>query len=594
MKRGRWEDEEGEDEGAPPKGDVPKAAQRAGRGRLEDGHEEEEEQRGGEEEEKEGKERGQREGRVSVRGPPVVEEEEEGERETKEGMLRRPSWRDLEEEDLGSGSEGERGTSGRREEREERGEGEEEGGASRLRSRWLDDEEEEEEIGKGREKGKGKVSQGGSSIPASGRGAPNATAPAVDSAKEGLMKDGAGEGRERGEDEGREKGGEEREGDSDGEEGSEAENSEPLNPAYQSLLRGCRSVDEFERMDVLGEGVYGVVHRAKDKATGEIYALKRVKLEKEREGFPLTSLREINILLSMQHPAIVGVKEVVVNKSMDRVFMVMEYVEHEMKVLLETMKQPFALSEVKSMVKQLLEGLEYMHHNWVLHRDIKTSNILMNNKGQVKFCDFGLARQYGQPLRVYTQPVVTLWYRPPELLLGQKEYSTAVDVWSMGCVMAEFLLKTPLFKGESDLEQLNRIFADLGMPTAEIWPEFPDLPGCKKVKFTGPPTGKLRERFPVLSIGGRPALSDAGFDLLTKMLAYDPSKRISAQEALQHPWFSEQPLPKSLEHMPRFPVVSESERKRCRSMRSPDPLKELQREERKRAKAGGQTGLFSQ
>lgn len=188
---------------------------------------------------------------------------------------------------------------------------------------------------------------------------------------------------------------------------------DPPAPPQRSvnMLQGCRSVDEFERLNKIDEGTYGVVYRARDKKTGEIVALKKVKMEKEREGFPLTALREINILLSFHHPSIVDVKEVVVGSSLDSIFMAMEYMEHDLKGLMETMKHPFSQSEVKCLMIQLLEGLRYLHSNWVLHRDLKTSNLLLNNQGELKICDFGLARQYGSPLKPYTHLVVTLWYR---------------------------------------------------------------------------------------------------------------------------------------------------------------------------------------
>eukprot|EP00897_Mesotaenium_endlicherianum_P007341 jgi/Mesen1/6635/ME000034S06089 len=177
------------------------------------------------------------------------------------------------------------------------------------------------------------------------------------------------------------------------------------------MLQGCRSVDNFERLNRIDEGTYGVVYRARDRGTGEVVALKKVKMDKEREGFPLTSLREINILLSFHHASIVDVKEVVVGNNLDSIFMVMEYMEHDVKSLMESMKQPFSQSEVKCLMLQLLSGTKYLHDNWVLHRDLKTSNLLLNNNGEIKICDFGLSRQYGSPLKAYTHMVVTLWYR---------------------------------------------------------------------------------------------------------------------------------------------------------------------------------------
>ncbi|CAN6235453.1 unnamed protein product [Urochloa humidicola] len=353
------------------------------------------------------------------------------------------------------------------------------------------------------------------------------------------------------------------------------ETPEPVKAAHRciNMLQGCRSVDEFERLNKINEGTYGVVYRARDKKTNEIVALKKVKMEKEREGFPLTSLREINILLSFHHPSIVDVKEVVVGSSLDSIFMVMEYMEHDLKGVMETMKQPYTQSEVKCLMLQLLDGVKYLHDNWVLHRDLKTSNLLLNNRGELKICDFGLSRQYGSPLKPYTQLVVTLWYRAPELLLGTKEYSTAIDMWSVGCIMAELLAKEPLFNGKTEFEQLDKIFRTLGTPNEKIWPGYAKLPGVK-VNFVKQPYNRLRDKFPAASFSGRPILSEAGFDLLNSLLTYDPDKRISADDALKHKWFSEVPLPKSKDFMPTFPALNELDRRTKRYLKSPDPLEE--------------------
>ncbi|MCL7028519.1 hypothetical protein MKW94_010333 [Papaver nudicaule] len=224
---------------------------------------------------------------------------------------------------------------------------------------------------------------------------------------------------------------------------SSALTPEPIAPSHRSINmpQGCRSVDGYERLNKIDEGTYGVVYRAKDKKTSEI------------RGFSLTSLREINILLSFHHESIVDVKEVVVDNNLDSIFMAMEYMEHDLKGLMESMKQPFSQSEVKCLMLQLLEGVKYLHDNWVLHRDLKTSNLLLNNRGELKICDFGLSRQYGSPLKPYTHLVVTLWYRAPELLLGTKLYLTSIDMWSLGCIMAEFLGKKPLFTGKTEVDQ---------------------------------------------------------------------------------------------------------------------------------------------
>ncbi|ROI74323.1 Cyclin-dependent kinase 11B [Anabarilius grahami] len=335
-------------------------------------------------------------------------------------------------------------------------------------------------------------------------------------------------------------------------------------PKYLPALQGCRSVEEFQCLNRIEEGTYGVVYRAKDKKTDEIVALKRLKMEKEKEGFPITSLREINTILKAQHPNIVTVREIVVGSNMDKIYIVMNYVEHDLKSLMETMKQPFLPGEVKTLMIQLLRGVRHLHDNWILHRDLKTSNLLLSHKGILKIGDFGLAREYGSPLKPYTPVVVTLWYRSPDLLLGAKEYSTAVDMWSVGCIFGELLTQKPLFPGKSEIDQINKIFKDLGSPSEKIWPGYSELPAVKKMTFTEYPYNNLRKRFGAL-------LSDQGFDLMNKFLTYCPAKRISADEALKHEYFRETPLPIEPSMFPTWPAKSEQQRvKRGTSPRAPE------------------------
>ncbi|XP_057245313.1 cyclin-dependent kinase 11B [Malurus melanocephalus] len=232
-------------------------------------------------------------------------------------------------------------------------------------------------------------------------------------------------------------------------------------------------------------------------------------MEKEKEGFPITSLREINTILKAQHLNIVTVREIVVGSNMDKIYIVMNYVEHDLKSLMETMKQPFLPGEVKTLMIQLLRGVKHLHDNWILHRDLKTSNLLLSHSGILKVGDFGLAREYGSPLKPYTPVVVTLWYRAPELLLGAKEYSTAIDMWSVGCIFGELLTQKPLFPGKSEIDQINKVFKDLGTPSEKIWPGYNELPAVKKMTFTEYPYNNLRKRFGAL-------LSDQGFDLMNK------------------------------------------------------------------------------
>ncbi|XP_038216021.1 cyclin-dependent kinase 11B isoform X2 [Zerene cesonia] len=337
-------------------------------------------------------------------------------------------------------------------------------------------------------------------------------------------------------------------------------------PPYFPALQGCRSVEEFQCLNRIEEGTYGVVYRARDKTTDEIVALKRLKMEKEKEGFPITSLREINTLLKGQHPNIVTVREIVVGSNMDKIFIVMDYVEHDLKSLMETMrnkKQVFLPGEVKCLMTQLLRAVHHLHDNWILHRDLKTSNLLLSHKGILKVGDFGLAREYGSPLRQYTPIVVTLWYRAPELLLCCKEYSTPIDMWSVGCIFAEFVTMNPLFPGKSEVDQLNRIFKDLGTPSELLWPGYKELPAVQKMTFAEHPPGGLRQRV------GADLLSESGLALLQGFLTYNPVRRLSADAALEHAYFKENPVAIDPAMFPTWPAKSEGNRRTTHSPKPP-------------------------
>lgn len=326
--------------------------------------------------------------------------------------------------------------------------------------------------------------------------------------------------------------------------------------SYYPSMQGCRSVDEFECLNRIEEGTYGVVYRAKCKETGEIVALKKLKMEKEKEGFPITSLREVNTLMKAPHENIVRIKEIVVGSSMDKIFIVMEYVEHDLKSLMDTMKsrnRTFSIGEIKCLLTQLLKAIAHLHDNWILHRDLKTSNLLLSNRGILKVGDFGLAREYGSPLKPYTPVVVTLWYRAPELLLESPEYSTPIDVWSIGCIFGELLTMKPFFPGKSETDQLKLIFEDLGTPNNNIWPGYSDLPIVKKVTLPHYEYNRLHERFKSKSI----QVSSTGMDLLRRLLAYCPARRITASQALDHQFFKESPLPIDASLFSTWPAKSE-------------------------------------
>ncbi|XP_029464079.1 cyclin-dependent kinase 10 isoform X1 [Rhinatrema bivittatum] len=310
-------------------------------------------------------------------------------------------------------------------------------------------------------------------------------------------------------------------------------------------LGRCRSVKEFEKLNRIGEGTYGIVYRARDTRSSEIVALKKVRMDKEKDGIPISSLREITLLLKLRHPNIVELKEVVVGNHLESIFLVMGYCEQDLASLLENMQTPFSEAQVKCIVLQLLRGLQYLHENFIVHRDLKVSNLLMTDKGCVKIADFGLARAYGVPLKPMTPKVVTLWYRAPELLLGTTTQTTAIDMWAVGCILAELLAHKPLLPGSSEIQQIDLIVQLLGTPNENIWPGFSKLPLVSQYTVRKQPYNNLKHKFPWLS--------EAGLRLLNFLFMYDPKKRATAQDCSESSYFKEKPLPCEPELMPTFP-----------------------------------------
>jgi len=330
-----------------------------------------------------------------------------------------------------------------------------------------------------------------------------------------------------------------------------------------SLTEGCRSSDLYEKLEKIGEGTYGAVYKARCRETSELMAMKKLKLESETEGFPITSIRETITLLKGKHPNVIDVREIVFGNRLDQIYIVMEYMDRDLKSLMQDMKRPFKIAEIKLLMQQLISAIAHLHNNWILHRDLKTSNLLIN-KGILKVGDFGLAREYGSPLKHYTSKVVTLWYRAPELLLQTGKYSTPIDVWSIGCIFGELLTMNPLFPGQSETQQIDLIFKALGSPNDELWPDYEKIRLVQKIKFPLYKFNRLLEK-----LEDRKVLSDKGFHLWNKLLAYDPgiktssgsdvtlvrrpTHRITAEAALEHDFFSEEPRPIHPSLFPTWP-----------------------------------------
>lgn len=292
----------------------------------------------------------------------------------------------------------------------------------------------------------------------------------------------------------------------------------------------------YRKVEKIGEGTYGVVYKAVDTRTGEFVAMKKIRTEAEEEGVPSTAIREIAFLKELQHPNVVTLKEVLHwNQKLHLVF---EFVDQDLRKHLETYPAYLPASLVRSYIQQILTGLLFCHTHRILHRDLKPQNLLIDHKGIIKLADFGLARAFGLPIRTYTHEVVTLWYRAPEVLLSGKEYSTPVDMWSVGCIFAEIAEKKPLFPGDSEIDELFKIFKVLGTPTEET---FPGVSSFRDYKATFP-------KWRPMALGALvPHLDSDGIDLLSHMIQLDPAKRISARAALQHPYFHS-----TGSHTPRF------------------------------------------
>jgi cyclin-dependent kinase 1 len=288
------------------------------------------------------------------------------------------------------------------------------------------------------------------------------------------------------------------------------------------------ALDKYEKMEKLGEGTYGVVYKAKDKTTGEIVALKKIRLEKEDDGVPSTAIREIALLKGLKHPNIVELKDVIYED--EKLHLVFEYLDYDIKKYMRKVGGPLPLEEVKSFTYQIIQGIAFCHAHRVMHRDLKPQNLLLDKNGILKLADFGLARAFALPVKTYTHEVVTLWYRAPEILLGQKKYSTPVDQWSIGCIMTEMAQKRPLFAGDSEIDQIFKIFKVQGTPNENLWPDALKLQYYKPSfpKWEGIDLKKHVEK-----------LDEDGIDLLESLVALEPNKRISARMALKHPFFDD-------------------------------------------------------
>uniref|UniRef100_A0A7S0YKV0 cyclin-dependent kinase n=1 Tax=Polytomella parva TaxID=51329 RepID=A0A7S0YKV0_9CHLO len=297
-------------------------------------------------------------------------------------------------------------------------------------------------------------------------------------------------------------------------------------------------MEQYEKIEKVGEGTYGKVYKAKDTVTGNLVALKKCRLEMEEEGVPPTTLREVSILQMLSDSNhIVKLLRVEHTEENNKpcLYLVFEYLNTDMRKWMEKNgrgpSHPLPKPVIKNAMYQLLKGLAYCHKHGVLHRDLKPQNLLVEDSKEliIKIADLGLGRHFSIPLKSYTHEIVTLWYRAPEVLLGATHYGTPVDIWSVGCIFAELVRKTPVFPGDSEFQQLLHIFKLLGTPSEETWP------GVTKLRdWHEWPQWHAQDLSRIF-----PTLEPEGIELLRRMLEYDPARRISAKEAMKHAYFND-------------------------------------------------------
>ncbi|OVA15039.1 Protein kinase domain [Macleaya cordata] len=344
-------------------------------------------------------------------------------------------------------------------------------------------------------------------------------------------------------------------------------------PAWLSAVAGeaikgwtPRRADSFEKLDKIGQGTYSNVYKARDTLTGKIVALKKVRFDNLEPESVKFMAREILILRKLDHPNVVKLEGLVTSRMSCSLYLVFEYMEHDLAGLAASPTIKFTEPQVKCYMHQLLSGLEHCHTQGVLHRDIKGSNLLLDNTGMLKMADFGLASffdpNHKQPM---TSRVVTLWYRPPELLLGATDYGVGVDLWSAGCILAELLAGKPIMPGRTEVEQLHKIFKLCGSPSDEYWKRS-KLPHATIFKPQQPYKRCIAETFKDFPPSSLP--------LVETLLAIDPAERQTATSALMSEFFTTKPYACEPSSLPQYPPSKEMDAK-------------LRDEEARRLRAGG-------
>ena len=284
----------------------------------------------------------------------------------------------------------------------------------------------------------------------------------------------------------------------------------------------------------VGEGTYAVVYLGKQITTKRQIAIKEIKTGLFKDGLDMSALREVKYLQELKHPNVIELVDVF--SATNNLNLVLEFLPCDLEVLIKDKSIVFKSADIKSWLLMTLRGIHHCHRNFILHRDLKPNNLLLAPDGQLKIADFGLARALVNPNEDLSSNVVTRWYRAPELLFGARHYTGAVDIWSIGIIFAELMLRIPYLPGKDDVDQLDVTFRAYGTPTEQIWPNVSSLPMYNALHVYPPPSRQeLRNRFS--------AATEKALDLLISMTQLDPSRRCDSTLALLHDYFTESPRP---------------------------------------------------
>lgn len=294
------------------------------------------------------------------------------------------------------------------------------------------------------------------------------------------------------------------------------------------------SESNYSKEKKVGEGTYAVVYLGKQLNTGNEIAVKEIKTSEFKDGLDMSAIREVKYLQELDHPNVINLIDIFM--AYDNLNLVLEFLPTDLEVVIKDKNILFTPADIKSWMLMTLRGVYHVHRNFILHRDLKPSNLLISPEGLIKVADFGLARAVPGPREMLTSNVVTRWYRAPELLFGAKHYTYAVDVWSIGVIFAELMLRIPYLPGQDDMNQMEVTFRALGTPTDKDWPEVSSFAGYNKLQIYPPPSrDELRKRFI--------AATESALTLMENMLMMNPQTRWDTIQCLESEYFKELPAP---------------------------------------------------